>query len=190
MTQKPPNESNTMKSRSLILSASVAILAVACSSTENKPAAAPAAPASAAATTEMQSTAPANVDNDPTKGQLNIDELIRKACGISDAEAYFAYDSANVKPEYRAVLKKLAVCFSTGQLKDKTMLLVGHADKRGDENYNLTLGGQRADNVKKVISAEGLSSDKIETSSRGEMDSTGEDEAGWSKDRRVDVKLK
>jgi peptidoglycan-associated lipoprotein len=133
--------------------------------------------------------APANVDNDPTKGQLNIDELIRKACGITDAEAYFAYDSANVKPEYRKVLKKLADCFSTGPLKDKTMLLVGHADKRGDENYNLALGGQRADNVKKVIATEGLNADKIQTSSRGEMDSTGEDEAGWAKDRRVDVKL-
>jgi peptidoglycan-associated lipoprotein len=181
-----------MKSRSLIFAVSVVSLAVACSNTENKPANAPVAPAVPTATTtaETKPAAPANVDNDPTKGQLNIDELIRKACGITDAEAYFAYDSANVKPEYRKVLKKLADCFATGPLKDKTMLLVGHADKRGDDNYNLALGGQRADNVKKVISTEGLSADKIETSSRGEMDSTGEDEAGWSKDRRVDVKLK
>lgn len=179
-----------MKSRSLIFSACVSFLVVACGGAENKPAVAPVASAeSPVAATEKQPAAPANVDSDPTKGQLNIDELIRKACGITDAEAYFAYDSANVKPEYRKVLKKLADCFTTGPLKGKTMLLVGHADNRGDENYNLALGGQRADNVKRIIVSEGMLADKTETSSRGEMDSTGTDEATWAKDRRVDVKL-
>jgi peptidoglycan-associated lipoprotein len=179
-----------MKTRSLIFTACVLSLAVACGGAENKPAAVPTASAEPAPVAASKSEVPANVDNDPSKGQLNIDELIRKACGITDAEAYFAYDSANVKPEYKAVLNKLATCFSTGALKGKTMYLVGHADKRGDDNYNLALGGQRADNIKKVIAAEGLAADKIETTSRGEMDSMGEDEAGWAKDRRVDVKLK
>lgn len=186
----PTTESNTMKIRSLVLSASAVFLAVACGGAEKKPAVAPAASTEPAPVAASKPAATANVDNDPTKGQLNIDELIRKACGISDAEAYFAYDSANVKPEYQAVLKKLADCFSSGPLKGKTMYLVGHADKRGDDNYNLALGGQRADNIKKVIGTLGLAADKMETTSRGEMDSMGEDEAGWAKDRRVDVKLK
>jgi peptidoglycan-associated lipoprotein len=179
-----------MNSRSLFFPASVAFLVVACGGADNKPAAAPVTqtepPVMAA---EKAPAAKADVDNDPTKGELNIDELIRKACGITDAEAYFAYDSANVKPEYRKVLKKLADCFTTGPLKGKTMLLVGHADNRGDDNYNLALGGQRADNVKRIISSEGMTAEKVETSSRGEMDSTGTDEASWAKDRRVDVKL-
>ncbi len=179
-----------MKSVSRAFVASVVLLAVACGGAEKKPVTAPVA--SAAPSVEAPksaSAAPANVDNDPTKGQLNIDEAIRKACGITDAEAYFAYDSANVKPEYRKVLKKLADCFTTGPLAGKVMLLVGHADPRGDDSYNLALGGQRADNVKKIIVAEGMSAAKTETSSRGEDDATGTDEAGWAKDRRVDVKL-
>jgi len=180
-----------MKSRSLILTASVLFLAVACGSADKKPAAAPPVAAPSAEPAPVKSApAPASVDNEPTRGELDIDAVIRKACGITDTEAHFAYDSANVKPEYRKVLKKLADCFSTGPLKGKTMQLVGHADNRGDENYNMALGGQRADNVKKVISAEGLAANMIETTSVGEQDSMGTDEAGWAKDRKVEVKLK
>ena len=53
----------------------------------------------------------------------------------------------------------------------------------------MVLGGRRADNVKNAIVDAGLSSSKIATTSRGEMDATGTDEAGWEKDRRVDVML-
>jgi peptidoglycan-associated lipoprotein len=182
-----------MKPVSLVLSASCVVLAVACGGAETKPAVAPTATAAPDATAAKPPPPPpqANVDNDPTRGQLNIDEAIRKACGITDAEAYFAYDSANVRPEYRKVLKKLAVCFTTGPLAGRVMRLVGHADARGEDSYNLALGGQRADNVKKIIVAEGMTESKTDTSSRGEMDSdqTTKDEAVWAKDRRVDVLL-
>jgi len=179
-----------MKSVTRALSTFAVLLVVACGGAEKKPVTAPVAPAApSAAPTSKAAAAPANVDNDASKGQLNIDEAIRKACGITDAEAYFAYDSANVKPEYRKVLKKLADCFTTGPLKGKVMRLVGHADPRGEDSYNLALGGQRADNVKKIIVAEGMTASMTETSSRGEMDASGTDEASWSKDRRVDVLL-
>lgn len=177
-----------MKPVSLVLTTSALIFAVACGGAEKKPVEAPvetAAPPPAA----PPAAAPANVDNDATKGNLNIEDAIRKACGITDAEAYFAYDSANVKPEYKKVLKKLADCFTTGPLKGRVMLLVGHADPRGEDSYNLTLGGQRADNVQRIIVAEGMAKAMVKTSSRGEMDATGTDEAGWAKDRRVDVLL-
>ena len=45
-------------------------------------------------------------DDDATKGQINISDEIRKACGISDAEAYFDFDSANVQAAARATLQK------------------------------------------------------------------------------------
>jgi peptidoglycan-associated lipoprotein len=122
-----------------------------------------------------------------TSGIIAVSEDVRRACGISDAEAYFAFDSAYVRPNDRMVLDKLAKCFDSGPLKGRTMQLVGHADPRGDDNYNLALGGSRADSVKKFITGEGLSSSKVMTSSRGEMDATGTDEASWARDRRVDI---
>jgi peptidoglycan-associated lipoprotein len=125
----------------------------------------------------------------PTRSNINISDDIRKACGIPDAEAHFAYDSANVRPQDQAILQKLAQCFATGPLKGKTMRLVGHADPRGDEEYNMVLAGRRADNVKGAIAGAGLDSSRMATTSRGEMDATGTDESGWERDRRVDIML-
>jgi peptidoglycan-associated lipoprotein len=69
------------------------------------------------------------------------------------------------------------------------MNLVGHADPRGEEEYNMVLGGRRADNVQHFLVSVGLPTGQAMTTSRGEMDATGTDEAGWAKDRRVDVVL-
>jgi peptidoglycan-associated lipoprotein len=171
--------------RSLLFPLGSLIVLAACGSDPKPVAQAPTAPPPAATTPPP----PEKAGDVPTRSNINISEDIRKACGITDADAYFAYDSANVRPQDQAILQKLATCFSTGALKGRTMRLVGHADPRGDEEYNMVLGGRRADNVKGAIVNAGLSSSKIATTSRGEMDATGTDEAGWEKDRRVDVML-
>jgi peptidoglycan-associated lipoprotein len=128
-------------------------------------------------------------DDDPTKSQIRISDEIKRACGISDAEAYFAFDSANVRPSDKAVLQKLAKCFADGPLKGRQMRLVGHADPRGESEYNMVLGGKRADNVKGFLTNEGLPDGQVQTTSRGELDAVGTDESSWSEDRRVDVVL-
>jgi len=177
-----------MKYAAAIVLTSLAV-AAGCASDPPPPAVPPAAtteapppPPPPAKTTEK----PGDI---PTQSNINISDEIRKACGITDTEAFFAYDSANVRPQDKAVLKKLADCFSTGPLKGRELRLVGHADPRGEEEYNMVLGGRRADNVKTAIAGEGLSAAKIATTSRGKLDATGSDEASWAKDRRVDVVL-
>jgi len=173
--------------RSLFFPLGSLVLLAACGSDPKPVAQAPApAPAPAPAAPAPQPEKPGDV---PTRSNISISEDIRKACGITDADAYFAYDSANVRPQDQAILQKLAACFSTGPLKGKMMRLVGHADPRGDEEYNMVLAGRRADNVKGAIASAGLDSAKMATTSRGEMDATGTDEAGWEKDRRVDIML-
>ena len=177
-----------MKTVAAILFLSTAVVA-GCGSDNTPP---PKAPTTAAVTTTATPAPPPppeKVGDVPTQSNINISDEIRKACGITDAEAYFSYDSANVRPQDKAVLKKLANCFSTGPLKGRELRLVGHADPRGEEEYNMVLGGRRADNVKTAIAGEGLSSDKIATTSRGKLDAIGTDEASWAKDRRVDVVL-
>ena len=69
------------------------------------------------------------------------------------------------------------------------MSLVGHADPRGPEDYNLALAGRRADNVKVILVAETMAEGNVATTSRGAMDATGTDEGSWANDRRVDVSL-
>jgi peptidoglycan-associated lipoprotein len=165
-------------------------VAIGCASDPPKPAEAPMPTASAVTPPAPVATAALEKPgDDPSRSSINISDEIRKACGITDAEAFFSYDSANVRPQDKAILKKLADCFSTGPLKGRELRLVGHADPRGEEEYNMVLGGRRADNVKAAIAAEGLSAAKIATTSRGKLDATGSDEESWAKDRRVDVVL-
>lgn len=129
------------------------------------------------------------IDDSPTQSTVSIADDIRKVCGIADSEARFAYDSSRVLERDRAILKKLADCFATGPLKGREMRLVGHADPRGDDEYNYLLGQRRADNVRATIVDSGMSIESISTTSRGENEATGTDEIGWAKDRRVDVLL-
>jgi peptidoglycan-associated lipoprotein len=138
-----------------------------------------------------RSTSPMTVDSkSPTAGVVHISSDIRKACGITDADAHFAFDSASLGEAERPVLNQLAKCFVSGQLAGREMRLVGHADPRGPDEYNMVLGGSRADTVKAFLTMKGVPIGRIATTSRGEMEARGTEEASWAEDRRVDVLLR
>ena len=178
-----------MKYAAAIVLTSLAV-AAGCASDPPPAATAPtASPAPAPPPTPPAPKALEKPGDNPSQSNINISDEIRKACKITDTEAFFAFDSANVRPEDKAIFKKLADCFGTGALKGREMRLVGHADPRGEEEYNVVLGGRRADNVKSSIATAGLSAARIATTSRGELDASGTDEGSWAKDRRVDVVL-
>jgi peptidoglycan-associated lipoprotein len=154
------------------------------------------APKTAADTKPAPSAAPATANrlppqppNSPTASALRIADEIIKACGITDSGAYFAFDSANLRPEDAGLLEKIAVCFTKGPLAGKTMKLVGHADPRGGSELNMTLGQSRADAVKGYMISKGMDGAKTTSTSRGDMDAQGVDEPTWAHDRRVDMML-
>jgi peptidoglycan-associated lipoprotein len=132
---------------------------------------------------------PAKAPDSPTASAVRISDEIVKACGISEPDAYFAFDSANLRKEDAHVLDQVVTCFTSGPLKGRTMKLVGHADPRGGSDYNLTLGQSRADAVKGYILEHGMDKSKAESTSRGAMDAVGTDEPTWARDRRVDLML-
>jgi peptidoglycan-associated lipoprotein len=142
----------------------------------------PPAPIAAAPTTETPREA-------SSSGNVEVSTDILKACGLSDADAYFPFDSSRIEKQDIRPLNTIASCFSGGSLKGHRMGLVGHADPRGAPEYNMTLGQARADGVEGYLEKRGIDKGKVETSSRGAMDATGTSEAGWARDRRVDVIL-
>ena len=164
------------------------VLGVGCAGQETPPAATggPVAQPVQPAPTPLQQLGNAK---DPGKASIAISDEIRRACGINETEAHFAYDSARINARAREIIGKLAKCFKDGPLAGRSMRLVGHADPRGDDEYNLALGGRRADSVKVTLVESGMDDHRISATSRGEMDATGTDEAGWAEDRRVDVLL-
>jgi len=126
---------------------------------------------------------------DPGQATVQISPTIAQACGISESDAFFAYNSSKVTSSADGLLQKLATCFTTGKLAGKNMSLVGYTDPRGDEEYNMTLGGRRADNVKAALAGKGLPEAQMQTTSRGEMAAQGSDEASYTKDRKVEINL-
>ena len=108
---------------------------------------------------------------------------------VANVPASFAFDSANVQSQDTGTLEKVARCFTSGPLKGRTLKVVGHADPRGETEYNFVLGNSRADAVGGFLRSKGMDNAKIATSSRGELDASGSDESGWARDRRVDLLL-
>jgi peptidoglycan-associated lipoprotein len=132
---------------------------------------------------------PDKAPDSPTASAVRISDEIVKACGINEPDAYFAFDSANVRAEDSKVLQQVVTCFTSGPLKGRTLKLVGHADPRGDSDYNMTLGQSRADSVAGYMRSKGMDKGKTESTSRGAMDATGSDDPSWARDRRVDLML-
>ena len=111
--------------------------------------------------------------------------------GCTDfAAPKFDYESPDVRAESRATLERLASCLTKGTLKGQNVLLTGHCDARGEQEFNMSLGEYRAEAVKTFIVGLGVPADKIRTSSRGKLDAVGQDEAGYAQDRRVDIEVR
>jgi peptidoglycan-associated lipoprotein len=119
---------------------------------------------------------------------VKIDDRIVSACGDLPS-ARFAFDSDDVGPDAANALDALARCFISGPLKGKGIKLVGHADPRGETEYNLALGQRRSGAVSDYLAKKGLEPGRISTSSKGEFEATGTDEDGWAKDRKVEILL-
>jgi peptidoglycan-associated lipoprotein len=179
-----------MKTTTLAL---VLVAAVGCSKDKKvaKPTTevAKAPPAAQIADAKLLEQLPSDEKVSPT---LALSGDIVKMCGIKASETAnpnFDYDKDELAPEDRAVLDQLAQCLTTGALKGRAVSLVGRADPRGTEEYNLGLGSRRASSVSSYLTRLGVGEPQLAVNTRGSLDATGSDEAGWAKDRRVDITL-
>ena len=100
----------------------------------------------------------------------------------------FDFDRSDIHPDGVEVLELI----SKHLLDNESVQLqvVGHADERGTNAYNLALGNRRASAVVRVLLERGLSRSRIRTVSFGEerplVDASNEE--AWSQNRRVEIK--
>jgi hypothetical protein len=102
----------------------------------------------------------------------------------------FDFESPTLRSEAKDVLQRLAKCLMTGTLKGRRILLTGHCDARGEYEFNMGLGAERAEGVKTFLTGLGVDTAIVTTSSRGKLDANGTDELGWANDRRVDIEVR
>ena len=145
--------------------------------------------------TKAANAAPRDVTgNQKMSHSLALSTDIIQLCGIkatpSGASPKFAFDQADLSDDDHNILQQLAACMRTGPLQGKSLEFIGRADSRGTEEYNLALGSRRARSVNDYLQSLGVNNTFLSQTSRGALDATGTDEAGWANDRRVDIMLK
>jgi len=121
------------------------------------------------------------------KTEIVIAPEVVKMCDIPTA--HFDFDSSDPSLNAERALNDLTDCFLDGPASDEELRLVGYADPRGTEDYNLVVGQRRANHVASYLERRGLDEDRIEIASQGESKASGIDEYGWEHDRRVEVFL-
>ncbi|MGB8338787.1 MAG: OmpA family protein [Burkholderiales bacterium] len=82
---------------------------------------------------------------------------------------YDRYDLANLRPEGKARLDNLAARLKT-MSGVEAIKLTGHADRLGGDNYNQRLSERRAETVRSYLVSQGVDSNLIQTSFRGETE--------------------
>lgn len=102
----------------------------------------------------------------------------------------FDFEQSTLREASKETLQRLAGCLTTGTLKTSRVLLTGHCDNRGEYEFNMGLGAERAEVVRTFLTGAGVAADRVATSSRGKLDAVGTDEAGWENDRRVDIEIR
>ena len=106
-----------------------------------------------------------------------------------EAAIYFAYDRSDLTADARAALDaKLDMLRDAQAMR---IIVEGHTDDRGSDEYNLALGQRRAAAAKRYLVQRGIPADRIETMSFGEERPTCTDQAEqcWSANRRDEFRI-
>ncbi|HEY0823342.1 MAG TPA: peptidoglycan-associated lipoprotein Pal [Ramlibacter sp.] len=100
---------------------------------------------------------------------------------------YFDYDSATIRPEFRSVIDAHARHLAAH--RDSKLTIAGHTDERGGREYNLALGQQRAEAVRRAMELLGVGAAQVETVSFGEEKpvEAAHAESAWSRNRRAEL---
>ncbi len=163
------------------------ILAICACHHEKKPVMVPAPAPTATAT---QQAAPPKQETQAVSPNLAAGDDLVKQCSLTAVKQdtpRFDFDTSELTSQDRDVLQQVATCLTTGPLKGTKLQLIGRADPRGTEEYNLGLGDRRAHTVGEYLQRLGVS--KIDSKTRGALDATGHDDASWAQDRRVDLRV-
>jgi len=132
----------------------------------------------------------ANTTGLPGVGTFKGDPLDNPASPLATRVIYFDYDSSEITPEFQEVI--LAHGQYLAEHQATSITLTGHTDERGSREYNIGLGEQRAQSVRRMLLFQGAADRQVEVVSYGEEKpvAEGHDESSYSQNRRVEIVYK
>lgn len=132
---------------------------------------------------------PAAPDPSPATSPDHSAELSLGGRGAPDlAPVYFDTDQSLLRVDARQALKAHAQAIQRHP-EWGVVIIEGHCDERGSQEYNMALGGRRAAAVARYLSDLGVPESRLQTRSFGEEHPaiTGHDESAWQKNRRSEL---
>lgn len=168
----------------LILMVAAALTSAGCKS--NKPKPGPSSQTEVGANGADSSGAGSDAANAGNVG--SDDEAAGPQGGIlSKRIIYFDFDSSDIKGEGTDVVAAHAKYLASHA--GTRVRLEGNTDDRGSREYNIGLGERRAQAVRRALLLQGATEAQLATVSYGAERPavTGNDEAAWSKNRRVEI---
>ncbi|MBI5773590.1 MAG: OmpA family protein [Verrucomicrobia bacterium] len=117
--------------------------------------------------------------------------MLKDAVMFSGNTVFFDLDKATIKKTEQKKIDEVAAYLKSSGASANKMLVEGHCDERGTEEYNRALGERRALAVREYLVRAGVGPDRVYTRSYGEdrPADPGHNEAAWSKNRRGDFIL-
>jgi|TARA_B100001105_G_scaffold227054_1_gene197397 peptidoglycan-associated lipoprotein len=132
------------------------------------------------------------VDQSGNIGLSDLDEfenMLMDRDALATQTVYFELDRSEIHPD--DLDKVEAVAGILAQDAQNKVLIEGHCDERGTEEYNRALGERRALSVRDALSGLGVSADRVRTMSYGEdrPADPGLNDAAYSRNRRGEFVL-
>ena len=123
-------------------------------------------------------------DAKPIVQNIDADTLNRQTGSL--LPVFFNYDRYDIREDQVVVLHSDADLLRNSP--DLHVLIEGHCDERGTEEYNLALGDRRASVTRTYLTGLGIPARRMRTISFGESHPAvfGHDEKVWSKNRRAE----
>jgi peptidoglycan-associated lipoprotein len=117
------------------------------------------------------------------------DSMAQDRSALAAQTIYFALDSATIQSEDQSKIDAVASALKSDA--SAKLLIEGHCDERGTEEYNRSLGERRALGARENLALKGVDPGRIATRSYGEdrPAATGHDESSWRKNRRDEFVL-
>ncbi len=130
-----------------------------------------------------QSEPPPSVERPVTQGPITtdlIDEVTRQMQAV-----FFDFNKYDIREDMIPALQNNARVMK--QNPTVSVLVEGHCDERGTDEYNLALGERRAGAAKDFLISLGIAENRLSTLSYGESRpfAPGHDEDSWAQNRRA-----
>lgn len=131
--------------------------------------------------------APDDIGNTPLSDDLSGDLSLKfnlDRTALAAHTVHFDYDSSVVKSSEKPNVEAVAAYMKS--TSGVALLVEGHCDERGTEEYNRSLGERRALALRDALISAGADGGRITTRSFGEdmPVAKGHDEAAWKQNRR------